>query len=328
VNITFIAPPIVRTTEAPIERDVLNSARPAAPKVLYLIPTFGWNTSEAKEKTEYKSERRGGGLRAYLDRPWFSSGDGELLGAVIWSGGTPPPDSAKPFVSDWGLDPLYKSVATTAAPTVAAFKMATESKTTGLTLDELPGITSLQVAGHPVGYDDVRKLWYCDFEIDAGASYFPFVRLALARFQPKSVADAHLSRVVLADFVQLTANRAASLTRPNKQSDTLTVAVSGQSYQTLNSAAGPSTTEVSLESRRADTEPDKNAELAWEQVPASTKVLTPSAGPSGTTIWTGQITLAKNKGDRFRIVITEFERFGPTSADRRLVYADAIEVDR
>ena len=38
--------------------------------------------------------------------------------------------------------------------------------------------------------------------------------------------------------------------------------------------------------------------------------------------------MPKNKGDRFRIVITEFERFGPTAADRRLVYADAIEVDR
>ncbi len=326
VDIQFIAPPIVRRTEAPTELDVLSSARPAAPKVLYLVPTFGW--SQTQSDTQLTSQRRGGGLRAYLDRPWFSSGDGELLGVVIWSGTTPPPEDAKQYVSDWGLDPLYKSAATTPAPTVGAFKMATASQTTGLTLEEMPGATTFHVAGHPVGYDTERRLWYCDFEIDAGASYFPFVRLALARYQPHSVPNAHLSRVVLADFVQLTANRSASLTRPKKSSDTFTIAVSGQSYSLLNSAAGPSTVEASIERRRADTEPDKQGLLAWEQVPGSTTALAPSAVPGGTTMWTGSVTLPKAMGDRFRIVIQEFERFGPTAADRRLVYADAIEVER
>jgi hypothetical protein len=151
------------------------------------------------------------------------------------------------------------------------------------------------------------------------------VRLALARFQPNSVPNAHLSRVVLADFVQLTANRTASLTRPSKQSDTLSIAVSGLGYSMLNAVAGSSVVEVSLEARRANTEPDKQAELAWQQVPGSATALAPSGGPSGTTMWTGQIALPKPMGDRFRVVIHEFEKFG---TDRRLVYADAIEVDR
>ena len=30
------------------------------------------------------SKRTGGGLRIYMDRPWYSSGDGELLGVVVW----------------------------------------------------------------------------------------------------------------------------------------------------------------------------------------------------------------------------------------------------
>jgi hypothetical protein len=39
--------------------------------------------------------------------------------------------------------------------------------------------------------------------MDPGNAYFPFVRLALARFQPDSIPDAHLSRVILAEFIQL-----------------------------------------------------------------------------------------------------------------------------
>jgi hypothetical protein len=54
-----------------------------------------------------------------------------------------------------------------------------------------------------------RQLWYADIEIDAGPSYLPFVRLALVRYQPTSLPDAHLSRVVLAEFVQLTPDRLA-----------------------------------------------------------------------------------------------------------------------
>jgi hypothetical protein len=327
INVTFIAPPIVRRTQAAMQRDVPSSARPAAPKVLYLVPTFGWSSSANQAGTEYKSERRGGGLRAYLDRPWFSSGDGEMLGVVIWTGAWPPDETTKMYVSDWGLDPMYKSSATTDRPTVGAFKTAVADTQTVFSLEELKpdSVHTYHVAGHPVAYDASRKLWYADIEIDAGASYTPFVRLALARYQPKSVEGVHLSRVVLADFVQLTANRTASLTRPTKQSDTLTVAVSGLSYSLLQSAAGPSAVEVSLERRRADTEPDKQAELAWEQVPASSAPLTPSAGPNGTTMWTGQVTLPKAMGDRFRVIIREFEKFG---TGRRLVYADTIEVDR
>ncbi len=328
VSITFLAPPVVRRTAAPTDLDIPSTARPAAPKVLYLVPTFGWSSTASRDGTLFTSERRGGGLRAYVERPWFSSGDGELLGVVIWSGATPPPDAAKPFVSDWGLDPLYSSGATTPAPTVGAFTMATASKTSGLSLEELPGVTTLHVAGHQVGYDAERKLWYCDLEIDAGPSYTPFVRLAFARYQPHSVNGAHLSRVQLADFVQLAADRSASLTRDPKKSDTLSLTVSGRSYSKLVGAGGPSTVEVSLERRRANTEPNKAAELAWELVPASTVALTPSAGPSGTTLWQGQLTLPKAQGDRFRVVIAEFERFSATPGDRRLVYTDAIEVQR
>jgi hypothetical protein len=63
------------------------------------------------------------------------------------------------------------------------------------------------VAGHAVAFDPIRKLWYCDLDIDVGAVYFPFVRLALARFQPHSVAGVHLSSVTTMDFLQVAPNR-------------------------------------------------------------------------------------------------------------------------
>ena len=44
-----------------------------------------------------------------------------------------------------------------------------------------------------------------------GAVDYPFVRLILARYQVNSIRRAQLSKVVLADFVQLVPERTASL---------------------------------------------------------------------------------------------------------------------
>jgi len=48
---------------------------------------------------------------------------------------------------------------------------------------------AVAVAGHTVSYDQDRSLWYSDIQFDwstkSGTSYFPFVRLALARYQPE-----------------------------------------------------------------------------------------------------------------------------------------------
>src|SRR5262249_54142886 len=61
---------------------VPSSARPSAPKVLYVLPTFGWQAGTSGAWNV--STRAGASLRVYLGRPWFSSGEGELLGAVLW----------------------------------------------------------------------------------------------------------------------------------------------------------------------------------------------------------------------------------------------------
>jgi hypothetical protein len=225
---------------------VPNAAPPPAPKVLYVVPTFGWNRSGTQ------SIRLGYGLRVYLDRPWFVSGYGEMLAVVL------PPQNATSGVVDqtyvtkvtqWGDDPIWLSgrMITSAAPTRADFPAAVTGtpvvypnvggalpeeatdwpkaafKLAGLPLPPSPKIgaaavvdptVKVEVAPHVVGYDAERKLWYADITIVPQAdNYYPFIRLALARYHPLSLPGAHLSSVVLTEFQQLVSDRLAIVTR-------------------------------------------------------------------------------------------------------------------
>ena len=326
---------------------VLNSARPAAPKVLYVVPTFKWDpppseTGDRKHKWAEKSggkllesRRIGNGLRVYLERPWYSSGDEEKLGVVMRAAAAvmPPNDPLKPFVTQWGQDPIWSSALPKSAPSVADFKLATASMA-GLTLDELGGVT-VAVAGHDVEYDSDRKLWFCDIEIDAGNTYYPFVRLALARFQPNSIPNAHLSRVVLADFAQLTPDRIALVTYGS--ANTLDVGIAGYCFKSSSIEleipnynvfaaqklhGNPMT--ISLEAQMIGTD------LGWVPVPKSEVGLPPVDGPNGVTYWKGSLPLPADKGGyKLRLVIREYEVFigGPEAhIEKRIVYADVLEL--
>ncbi|HMN59910.1 MAG TPA: hypothetical protein PJ988_06070, partial [Anaerolinea sp.] len=94
----------------PLWVDVPASARPAAPQVSYIVPTFGW---QRETHTNLKrSVRFGGGLRVYLERPWFSSGMGELLGVSLYdysNGSLTDREDWKAWVTQWGADPIWLS---------------------------------------------------------------------------------------------------------------------------------------------------------------------------------------------------------------------------
>ncbi|HWY45335.1 MAG TPA: hypothetical protein VNX66_17690 [Candidatus Sulfotelmatobacter sp.] len=313
----------------PQAMSILNSARPAAPKVLYVLPTFAWH---AKVEDAWNFSRRGGGgLRIYLDRPWFSSGEGELLGAVLW--GCPPPqhqvfapfevpETLRSYVTQWGMDPIWNAPAlpSEAVPREEHFRNAAAFGH-GLSLDEMVRFPNLSfsVAGHEVLYDNTRKLWYCDIEMDSGDAYFPFVRLALAAYQPESISDAHLSRVVLADFIQLLPDRSASITFDPIETTSLEVAVTGKTYQ------GPGAVSMTA---LLETQPAGGGEQAW--VPVALISLTPNVGFGPATLWTAQIKLPAARGARpFRLVIEEFETFTRDSSgarQKRLVYADILNL--
>jgi hypothetical protein len=78
----------------PTSLDVPASARPAAPKVLYVVPTFTWNEQVDSQGSRTRTRRTG--LRVVMDRPWYSSGDGEKLGVMLLAEDPAPPPAPPP----------------------------------------------------------------------------------------------------------------------------------------------------------------------------------------------------------------------------------------
>lgn len=337
--------------------DVPNAAPPAMPKVVYIVPTFGWERK--RDHAKFTSIRKGGGLRVYLERPWFSSGDGELLGVVLpptpgvkkasdaeiaaanaltmaKPAGTPTPakpvqartgaaavtagtvqaglvaaplvtDALRPYVTMWGMDPLWRagSIRTPEYPLPGDFPLAQEVLG-GLAVPDLPGRTEFTAVGHKVEYDEDRGLWFCDVEIDPHDAYFPFVRLALARFQPISVKGAYLSKVTTADFIQLAPDRTVSMVfnKPN-----VAVTVGGASY--IQAAAGSGPGEMTAVLERHNVNLPK--ELGWSEVAGTEVVLTTQRAATagvGSFIWNGKIEIPKGMDIKnCRVTVREFETF-------------------
>ncbi len=319
---------------------ILNSARPAAPKVLYIVPVYGWE-EKSLGAGKFQRTRHGGGLRVYLERPWFSSGAGELLGVVFLPDAqfTDLDQRTKAVVTQWGADPVWLSSGAPAAAAEMKHFHDQVAKADDLTLSEIEAKVS--VAAYDVQFDVKRKLWFADITVDAGTTYAPFVRLALARFQPDSVADAHLSRVVRADFAQLAPNRTASITRSADQAH---IHVAGPSYlaSSVTAAAGQRRLfgkdsgrigRAEIEALLQERDPALGADphLGWKTL--STTLLTQEETSLGE--WKGAVDLTAAAGaGEFRILLQEYEwyrsDFGgegdleSASVARRIVYAEAM----
>lgn len=351
LEISYLVPPITKTSE-PFQVNVPSSARPAAPKVLYIIPTFQWDREEdrAGNKRHIKSKRGGGWLRVYMERPWWSSGDGELLGVVLAPENDYTEDIEDPlksYVTKWGMDPIWDAGPTADIPTTDHFPRAIETRTVktgdGLTLEELgtdnePPVFS--VAGHEVGYDASRDLWYSDIEIDdQSKAYYPFVRLALARFQPNSIQHAELSRVVIAEVVQLAPDRLVSIKFDPVKPSSFDVTVSGPGYFSVkpgpsNEQPGPSIIELSLEGSLPGV---TESELRWVPSSDSESVVLEPERAGDDLLWTGHISTPSSlRSSAIRLVIKEFEKLvhvetSETGAEverieRRLVFAETVEI--
>lgn len=188
------------------------SARPAAPVLGPVLPTVRWLPAGAGA-TQTRS-REGNGLRVYLERPWFSSGDGELLGVVLAGEGAPfaaIQQAESDCLSQWGQDPFWRSRVPSPKVGVGAFPLAVASETVSL---PERGNKPVLIVGHRVEWDRAQGRWYCDLEIDAGPAYMPFVRLALVRYQPHALPEAKVSPVVMAEFAQLLPRRRCTLSLP------------------------------------------------------------------------------------------------------------------
>lgn len=331
----------------PILVDVPASARPLAPDVVYVVPTFGWQRQTGTNLK--RSVRFGGGLRVYLRRPWFSSGVGELLGVALWSGLNGALDEAardkfKPFFTQWGMDPIWKTATLSYAPGTFSFPDAVEQDY-GVSLEEssaaLPagGPGRVDVVGYSPQFDKERGLWFADLTIDTGATYSPFVRLALVRFQPHALDDARISRVVLADFAQLTPDRTATVTADPHHPRTLRITVSGLA-PTAPPPLGPGVkpprpTHVNVRVQRRT---DATTDLGWADAPEGDATVTQLYEGSGLgqpdlALWIGGVTFtAPPPAGTYRLLIEEFEYITADymdgrNAPGRLIYAETFDVD-
>jgi hypothetical protein len=274
-----------------------------------------------------------------------------LLGVTLANRTDIDRETWKGSITQWGEDPIWASSPLSSFPGISSFPDAVSSER-GLSLETADHLSipfaefdiprHVDVAGHEVAWDAQRKLWYCDLRVETDSpTYAPFVRLALARYQPHALADAKLSRVVLADFAQLTAERALTVTGDPFISRTLEVSVSGPG------PTAPQRTRIRISVQRQD--PDlvgHETDLGWETA-ADVTITEAGADPLDPprpefVLWHGRVALSDEAASgegRYRLLVEEFEVYridsgalpaaaviGPRLGER-LVYAETVPLD-
>ena len=359
-----------------VQVSIPSSARPAAPIVHSVIPLLRWSDGTEPEQPVARRHGRRAGVRIFLERSWYSSGDGELLGVLLAPQGddTFPPqgddDSGFPFVSKWGGDPVWMS-APVANRALGLLQLDNLLRSVGLDdrreagrpvtpLALLP-LASLQnapvvgVVGYEPQYNAERKLWYVDVALDPGPAFWPFVRLAVCRYQPDSVARCHLSAPVRCDYVQLLPERTTSVSRTDDRH--VRVVVSGpvglRSDLRLDRDVPPAERVAQalranrhLIARLQRRDPAIPTDLGWETVAVTELVARGRGGNEFEAAWVGELDagtviplVRPGANPDWRVAVEEWERLpgdprspldGPPTIvplpvwERRLVYADEI----
>jgi hypothetical protein len=283
-----------------VVKDVMNSARPLAPTVAYIMPTLG----RVKKIPPVLSHgwkittrtRSGSGLRVYLERPWFSSGAGELLG-VVFQKGASLSDALRPYVTEWANDPIWAGPTADLTPSDANFI----NSAAGPLEVTLETGEQVRVVGYPVEFDAQKGQWFADIEFAGLNSYTPMVRLALARFQPKSVGNSFISRIVRADFVQPLPDRKLTISQETSNPLHFTVTLTGLVPALIAVQSQP--VRAWIEKQVFPTQ----GELGWERPAGET--FTPKILDAGSALWRGEFDLLKM--GTYRLVIQETEPVYP-----------------
>ncbi len=373
-----LAPPVVATPVDPDARvddgqstlgpDVVVSIpsthRPAAPVVHSVIPLFRWHDGDEPEQPMAVRRRRLSGVRIYLERPWYSSGAGELLAVLIAPGGHDPGEV--PWVSQWGQDPVWAS--SPVANRSIAIELEDLLKASGL--DDRPGealpigapvtlplaalpapVPQVTVLGYAPQFNADRGLWYVDVAIRPGDAFLPFVRLAVARYQPESLSNCHLSVPVQCDYVQVPPERTLSVSRTDVRH--VRVVLSGpvgirpsrrEVVAPLDLAFAAAVTQnrvvvASLQQR----DPSIRSDLSWKTMAATIVPIRGHGHDQAEAAWVGSIEapvdlpiVQPGFGTDWRVHVEEWERLPGDPApipvadegegrpvwQSRLVYAD------
>ena len=347
-----------RLESPPAVVDVPNAARPPALSVRHVVPVFDWLAEDEalgrkshwpkrRSRRVVRRDRLGRRLRIYVERPALLSGFQEQLGVVLWPAplADVAPEEAqclRQVVTQWALDPIWESAALPDGPFARHFPLA-ETTLEGIQLVEIPELSQepapgterecsvaegrlanrVVVAGHALHFDAETDAWYADVEVDSAEAYFPFVRLALVRFQPISQPGAHASRLIFADFAQLAPDRYLTLTYVKTPRPAVEISLVGPGYEPQAGDRPEAHIEVWLEHPAV-----RHTDLGWEQE-GDEVILSRTSLPDGRMAWGGTLPLPEPCRHGTRLTVREFERFrqSATGAVRqRLVYADTVSV--
>ncbi|HEY0776327.1 MAG TPA: hypothetical protein VGD56_00015, partial [Gemmatirosa sp.] len=231
----FLAPATLGTVDVP------STARPPAPTVRAVFPAFRWTRQSATAGGVARVvHTRDCLLRVELGRPWFASGEGELLGVVL-AASAPGARAAGAIGTQVGRDPIWKTNDAARWPGVDLLGAGAAPPAT-VALPEAGG--DVTVVPYAPWFDAGCGCWYADVALPgvAAASYAPLVRLALGRYQPSSLTGLELSPVVESDFVAVLPTRTLTVERTG---GTVSVTLAGAGPD----GALPNTVEYALEHR-------------------------------------------------------------------------------
>ena len=305
----------------PITWSMPNTAPPPPPVVLEVVPVLDRYTDASGIL------RSGGWLRVYLDRPWYVTGDGELLGVV-----TVDPQPSGPEDPLYGMVSLCGQDETRFSANVPGLRPGRMLESVAGRDDvRLPGnSTPVSVAGYPPEFEAATGRWACDIRVDLGDAYFPFVRLAVVRWQPNATSDEDMvSGVVLLDIVQTVPSRFLSSVRG--PDGLVHVSLLGASYVAVADQSSPAfqpagRATVTVRAQRRD--PGIADDLiAWSDIGDPVELTRPFATYKET--WQGSIRPpAAAPGERLRLLVVEEDHIAadlsvPGYAGR-IVYAETI----
>ncbi len=217
----------------------------------------------------------------------------------------PPPE----LLTTWGSDPVFRSQDPVAGPWVHQFPLRS-SWGDDVSLDEAAG-AEVSVIPHTPQFDPGRGMWFCDIEVSAGDSYTPFIRLALARYQACSIADHHLSRVVVPDMVQLLPRREARVSRTLPRIRVAVRGPVGVGILALNPAA-PSADDLARTHRVTATVQRRPVgstdDLLWRDVDDPVVLSPDVANGLDDVEWDGWLPKQSvPEGEEWRILVREYE---------------------
>jgi hypothetical protein len=181
--------------------NILSSARPPAPVVASTMPAFELRTNDSTNRLD--RSRLGRRLRIELERPWYSTGEGERLAVLVAPDGAA---VARPdLVTQIGRDPLFAAATLPRFPPASWFAGTApgEHAVTVRVFDQL-------LLAVPYAVERYEDHWFTDIEVVIPTqvrAYNPFIRLALARLQTHSLPGLSLSQLVFADLVPLLPDR-------------------------------------------------------------------------------------------------------------------------